>query len=696
MAMMARMRSLAPWFILMVGGLFVLFMVISDSRVLEFLGQQSQNVGSINGESISYQEFSNMVERARQNQEQATGQSIDENQMDFFRDQVWDALVTQKLIDEKIKEFGIVVTDDEVREALLGPNPPAELRQQFTDTTGNFNRQLYEQAMRDPRNKEIVLYYEDLIREQLKQRKLQDYLFASLIVSEQEIKDAFIKQNIKMKADYIQLNPNLIPDKDVKVTDQELRDYYEQNKKEFKVEPARKIKYVLFRRVPSRQDSLGIKNNLEAIVAKLKGDTASFKSYVDIYSDLPYSKDTVSLTSIPAEAQNLIYNSNVGDIIGPVATSQGYIVYRIVEKINSSNPTVRASHILVRSSSNDAEDLKKANEIYNQLMNGADFASLAKEKSQDPGSAFRGGDLGWFGKGQMVKEFEDACFKGQVGVVQKPIKTNYGYHIIKVTGKTNTEYVIEKIVNRIQMSASSLDDLYQSASDFSYIAKENGFESEAKLMNYNVVETPPFYEGSQFIPGLGGNKALVKWAFENNVGEISDVYKVPAGYVVAMVSDKIKAGFKEFDEVKDIVRNRVLREKKFNKAIAIAEKIRARLGDNGNAEVAMEVWGGVRIDTTGEFTAASIIPNVGQEYTFTEYCLKGDLNKWSNPIKGSNGVYLINLRYRTKFVPETYQLQKNGLAIQLLNRKKNTLLSQWIQKLKDEADIVDNRHLFFR
>ncbi len=171
MAMMARMRSLAPWFILLVGGLFVLFMVISDSRVLEFMGQRSQNVGSIDGEDISYQDFSNMVERARQNQERLTGQTIDESQMDFFRDQVWDAIVTQKLLQKKIKEFGIVVTDDEVREALLGPNPPEELKRQFTDSAGVFNRQLYEQALRDPRNKEIVLYYEDIIREQIQQQK---------------------------------------------------------------------------------------------------------------------------------------------------------------------------------------------------------------------------------------------------------------------------------------------------------------------------------------------------------------------------------------------------------------------------------------------------------------------------------------------------------------------------------------------
>jgi len=271
-------------------------MVISDSNVLDFVRHQAQNVGSINGEEITYQEYSNLVERAKQNQEQMTGQQINETQMDFFRDQVWDALIIQKMLDKKVKEFGIVVTDDEIKNEILGPNPPPMLRQQFTDSTGNFNRQLYEQALRDPRNKEIVIAVEEQIRQQLIQQKLQNYLFASVTVSDEEAKERFVSQNIKMKADFIQIDPNTIPQTEFTVTDDDLKKYYDENLENYKVEPSRKIKYVLFRRQASQGDSLGVAKNLEAIVAKLKGDTASFKSYVDIYSEQPYSKDTLALS----------------------------------------------------------------------------------------------------------------------------------------------------------------------------------------------------------------------------------------------------------------------------------------------------------------------------------------------------------------------------------------------------------------
>ncbi|MHB8906118.1 MAG: SurA N-terminal domain-containing protein, partial [Melioribacteraceae bacterium] len=208
------MRSLAPWFMLTVGGVFVLFMVLSDSKVTDLIHQQKQNVGSINGEDVTYQEYSTAVDNLKKQQEQA-GQTIDESQMDFFRDQVWDYIVAQKLIDKKIKDFGIIVTDDEVRNALLGPNPPAQLTQQFKDSTGNFNRQAYEAALKDPRNKQIVITVEDQIRQQLIQQKLQSYVTASVTVSDAEAKDQYFKQAIKMKASYVLIDANTIPDADV-------------------------------------------------------------------------------------------------------------------------------------------------------------------------------------------------------------------------------------------------------------------------------------------------------------------------------------------------------------------------------------------------------------------------------------------------------------------------------------------------
>jgi parvulin-like peptidyl-prolyl isomerase len=694
MPMMARMRSLAPWFMLTVGGLFVLFMVLSDSKVTDLISQQKQYVGSIDGEDVTYQEYSTAVDNYKKQLEQS-GQTIDESQMDFVRDQVWEYIVAQKLMTKKNNEFGILVTDDEVRNALLGPNPPAQLTQQFKDSTGNFNRQAYEAALKDPRNKEYIIILEQQIKDQLINQKLQSYVAAAVTVSDAEAKDQYIKQSIKMKAGYVLIGANTIPDTNVKVSDADVKKYYDEHPDEFKQVASRKLKYVLFRKEPSQGDSIAIQKNLEAIVTKVKGDTTSFKSYVQIYSERPYSRDTVALSTIPQGVRDELVKGNKGEIYGPAATSEGYVVYKLIEKVKSKSEQVRASHILVRSTGNDNADLQKANDLYNQLIKGADFAALAKEKSDD-GSKLQGGDLGWFGRGQMVKPFEDAAFNGKIGVVQKPVKTQFGYHIIKTVDRSNQDFVLEKIVNKIQPSATTSDKLYQDASDFSFIAKKDGFENEAKLQKYAVIETPPFDEEAQGIPGLGLNKALVKFAFENSVGEVSDVFKVQAGHVVAMVSDVTKAGLKNFEESKAQIKNTVLQKMKLEKAVSIAKDIRSKLGDNGDGNAAKAVWAAARVDTTTEFTSYGNVPGIGRDFAFTEYSLKGELNKWSQPVKGTSNVYLIRVSSRTNFDQSQFESQKAEIKKQLLLTKRGNYFGQWLQNLKKEADIVDNRYQIYR
>ena len=696
MGMMARMRSLAPWFILLVGGIFVLFMVLSDSSVLEFVGAQRNIVGSIDGEDITYQDYNNMVERARANQRNQTGKDIDESQMDMFRDQVWQSMVMRRLMEEKMDKLGITVSDDEVRDAILGPNPPQFLTQQFIDSTGKFNRQAYEGALNNPQNKQLVIQVENEMREQLKTQKLQDYVTASITVSEDELLRKYKEQNIRMNAAYVEISANTIPDSSISVTDDDAKKYYNENLDKYKVDAQRKLKYVLFRRMATAADSQGVKNNLEAIVAKLKTDTSSFKTYVNIYSEQPYSEDTLSLSVIPEQARSLIQSAKPGDIVGPVLTYQGYVVYRVVNAVKGKKEEVRASHILIRNNVNDAAAKAKADEIYNKLVKGADFAQMAKENSEDPGSAVKGGDLGWFGKGQMVKEFENAAFNGKVGVVQKPIKTNYGYHIIKVTGRSDEAYVLEQIVNKITPSGTTLDKIYNDANDFAYLAGENDFEQEANLDKYNVIETPAFKEDAQAIPGLGACPPLVTFAFENGVGDVSQVFKVPSGYVVAKISDVIKPGVKPFADVEAFVKNAVKLEKKLDKAYSIMTQIKQRIGQNGDFSVAKEVYPLAKVDTTGEFTANQSIKGIGRDYTFAAYCSEAKKNVISEPIKSTRAVYIIKLVYRTEFLPETFAAERRAWVNNVLNQKKSAYFTQWIDAVKKDADIVDKRYLFYK
>lgn len=696
MGMMARMRSLTPWFIITVGGLFVLFMVLSDSKVVDIIGQRANNVGSINGEDISYQEYSSMVERARQMQVQQTGNEIDDSQMDAFRDQVWDGLVTQKLIASKIDEFGIVVTNDEIKDILLGPNPPADLRQSFTDSTGNFNREAYETALFDPRNKEILLQVEDAVREQRIQQKLQNYLLASVTVSEDEMKRKYIDQNVKLDFDYAFVDVTSIRDNEVEVAPGDLEKYYNNHLDDYKVDPQRKVEYVLFEKRPSKDDSTGIFKNLSAIINNLQSDTSSFKTYVEIYSDRPYSIDTLALSHIPDAARDQLDKAKSGDIVGPVLTPDGYVVYKMDKKISSKETVARASHILVKFGPDETAAKAKADSLYNELVNGADFAQLAIEHSEDPGSAVKGGDLGWFGKGQMVKEFENACFNGQVGVIQKPFKSTYGFHIVKVAGRSNAQYVVEQITNKIETSPSTADKLYNNASDFAYLADKNSFDSEADLLGYSILETPAFTESAYAVPGLGYNKALVKFAFENGTGTVSPIFKVNAGYVVVRVSEIQDLSHKPIEEVKSQISAKVVNEKKVEMAMDFARQIKESIGDDGDLKTANTVYEKVKNRTITQLLPSAAIAGLGRQYAVTTVALDAELNKVSDPIKIERGAVLIKVTGRTEFNNDDYLVNRSSLRDNLLQQKKSRFFTSWLAQIKEEADIEDNRHLFYR
>ncbi|MDP4195167.1 MAG: peptidylprolyl isomerase [Bacteroidota bacterium] len=695
MAMMAKMRSLAPAFIITIGGIFVLFMVLSDSRVIEIFGQKRNVVGSVNGEEITYQQFNSALERFKQQQKEQTGKDIDEENMDAFNDQVWDALVTEQLIKEQYKKLGITVTDQEVRDILFGPNPPEVLKRQFIDSTGRFNRQLYESTLL-AQKKDVLVNIEDFVKQNRMQEKLSNYLLASVIVNEGEINRKFVDQSIRMKDEYALVDINTIGDNEVRVTDSDIKKYYDENLDKFKVEAQRKLKYVLFSKTATKEDSASIRNNLAAIVAKAKDDTASFRSYIKIYSELPYSKDTVKQNQLSDEAANMLANAAAGQIVGPVATYEGFVVYKLIAKVPSSETFVRASHILIPFGNDENKAKAEAEDLYNKLNSGANFAQMAKEKSTDYNSAKKGGDLGWFGKGQMVKEFEDVCFKAPIGAVQKPIRTNFGYHIIKVTGRSSNSYVAEKLVNRIKASAATSENAYNSANDFIYVAKKGNFDQEAKLMKHKVVETPAFAKDAFGIPGIGPNKALVDFAFDNDQNDISDVYKTPAGYIVAQISQVIKPGVKSYDQVKDQIKPMALREKKYEKAKQIAQQIQSRVSSGQALSSVVPSFKNAKYDTTNTFTATQSIAGVGRDWAFIDASLNTDQGKITSPVKGQRGYYVIKVMMKTPFDRSAYSMQRNSIRDNMLQEKKSYFFNQWLSQLKKDAKIVDNRRLFYR
>jgi len=694
MAMMAKMRSLAPAFILTVCVLFVLFMVISDSNVMEALGGRTNNVGSINGEDITYQEFQAALDQQREVRRQS-GQEVDDEQIDQFRNQVWDFVVSQVLIEQQVNKLGISVSNEEIKDIILGDNPPEFLKQNFIDSVGNFNRELYENALFDPQNEQVLINAEESVRQFRLNEKLQSIILASVNVTEDEVLRKFMDQNIYVNdAEYTSIPFSIFPDSIIQVTDEDLRKYYEENIEKYKESPKRKLKFVLFGNQPSKKDSQLIFKDLDYVKSNFEGeDTTNFKYYVEIYSSQPYSKDTLALSSFNSEAIELFKSAKTGDIVGPVAALEGVALYHFLGTVTSNDVMARASHILISKEGDDEKNLAEANTVYNQLIAGAEFEELAFEKSGDTGSASRGGDLGWFGKGKMIKEFEEAVFNGKIGEIQKPVKTSFGYHIIKVTDRSNKKYIVEKIVNPIKQSATTRDERYTAAGDLSYLADKNGFEKELGLMNYNSQESGYFTEDSKSIPGLGVNERLVNWSFENGLNSVSDVYKVAQGYLVATISEVVEGRIKPFDEVKDQQKPNAVRVKKLEKARLLAVELRSKL--NNDLKKITELDSRFTVKNTGRFNSETNIPGIGKNYAFIQTSIYADPNVILEPAKVGTGYFLIKVISKSPFDSTAYSMQSSTIRNNIVQQKKNTVVSLWLNALKEKSEIVDNRHLFY-
>ncbi|MCW8805533.1 MAG: peptidylprolyl isomerase, partial [Ignavibacteriaceae bacterium] len=387
-------------------------------------------------------------------------------------------------------------------------------------------------------------------------------------------------------------------------------------------------------------------------------------------------------------------NANKGAIVGPFpAKTGGFDLYHLLNVIPSNEKFVSASHILISQMGDDEANLAEANRIYQELINGANFSEMAMEYSKDPGSAKNGGALGWFGKGMMVKEFDEACFTGKVGEIQKPVKTSFGYHIILVTDVSTSKYIVERILNAVNESATTRDEKFNAANDFAYLAQNNGFEKEAGLMNYTIQESGNFNLKSASIPGIGANKRLINFAFENSLNSVSEVHKVSTGYVVAQVSEVISDGLEKFEDIQAKVRPMVVMERQFEKSKQLALEDMKKADNDLNK--LKQIDSRIQVGNTGRFNSTTSIPQIGKDNAFIFTALNMKVGETSEPVKGLRGYFIIKLMEKTPFDSTAFQAQIATLRNSLYQEKKSTALSTWIAEIKENADIEDKRYMFF-
>ncbi len=679
--------------------LFILFIMFDwgmDLPSIRFRGE-ADVLGKVNDEKITYKEFSELLRQSIEAQKKQSGTDPSDDLERQIRDQVWNMLVNQILIREQIEELGIEVTDKEIIEMVHGPNPPEMLVGQFRDSLGRFNRDAYDQAIQDPRNRDAWLQIERQLRQQRKSEKLQSLLNASVRVTEGEVKQKFIDQNTYLESQYVLFDPNMyIDDSKVTVTDADLQKYYKANPSEYKVKPARKLKYVLFQSKPSNADTSDVVSEIERLKDQVQLGM-DFAELAKTHSEIPASEAFFKHGELSRNKEIAVFEAKKGQVVGPIIDFDGVHLVKVLDERRGNGEFVRASHILINETEGtDAGPAEaKARKLLQEIKAGADFSKLASANSEDEGSADLGGDLGWGGKGTWVKPFEDAAFKARVGEVVGPIRSKFGWHIIKVTGRDSREVKISSLTMKIKTSPQTIDQMYSSAQDFSFLAGSEGFEKSAELSGYQVKETPEFIKGG-FIPGIGFNDFLMNFSFSKKLNAVSDPISISNGVAVFMISSVKEEGIRPFEEVRSLVQEATMRQKKMEIIKRDAEGFHQTLTEGDDLLVKAATLQNVTAQNSGSFRPTDAPLGVGRDNAFVGVALSLKRGEISKPFEGTRGYYIMKLMSKSDFDSTKYAQESNFIRDQILQEKRNRFTQEWLGNLREQATIVDNRDRFFR
>lgn len=576
-------------------GMFVGGRVTVWDRIVELVTGSSGTgdasvIGMVNGTSINrdmfVREYSNNLEQQRDSEG-----NIAFSSRKRISDQTWDNNVKRILYAKEAEKLGILITDEEVA-YLLRNNPPAAIKNIFT-VDGKFEPELLDSLLGEPSwlGWNSIFPY---LKETLLYQRVNEVIHASVQVSEMEIRDQFVKQNVEYKIEFLEFKNRNIKDDEIEITDEDRKTFWSEHKEDYFQQEKRVMDYAFFSLDPSPIDS--------------------------------------------------------------------------------------------------AEVLIAVNDILHQIQNGADFAEFANLYSEDESNAEKGGDLGWFGKGVMAREFEDAAFAAKKGEIVGPVSTQFGYHLIHVRDKKKVdesdEIQASHILLKIMTTPRTLEDARNNSSIFQYLALESGFQSAAEEIGVEIKTTNPMKRTDTYLREPGNVPMATKFAFESQVGEVSEVLGSENGYAIFTLKE-IQA--EHYQPVED-VSSRIDRRLKITRRADIAEERlkKLQLPDGADFKRFATETENVEFGETDEpFTLDKSIPEVGLHHNLNGILAAMEVGEVSSTISTSRGAFIIRLLSKSELDEKAYEEEK--IEKSLLNQKKNQAMTDWYNAVKEDAKIIDKR-----
>ena len=704
MAILGKIRSKGVMLMLIVGlALFAFIIGDALTQGSTYFNKSREVVGEIAGEKINISEFQASIDQLTDVYKIETGQSnFDEEMTAQIRASVWESMVNEKILFAEAKKLGLSVGKEELSDRLIGNNihPLVMQRRAFAGENGQFSRSALLNFLNSlettPENddmrqqieqaKAYWKFWENNVKLSILQEKYNALMAKTVTANSLDAKSEYAAAKRIVDVNYVVQPYFTVPDADVKVSQSEIKDRYNKMKEQFKMEANRSIKYVVFQVKASPEDYKKAQTEMNTLSAEFT-TTADVAGFVNKNSEVRYDGKPYSEATVPANLKAFAFGSPAGSVYGPVFENEAYTMARVVETGIVEADSVKLRHIFLAKS-----DESKTDSLIAAISSGANFAELAAKYSAVKQTAANGGEIGWIVDGiqGLDKEIITKSFASAINGVFTS-KNEQGTQIFQVTEKTAPKRKVKLAVFQINVSPSNVtvSKIYNDAKQFAAELSGDEFDKKAKEKNVIVRTANDLLSSTEKVADLAQSRQVVRWAFENKKGEVSDVYDCDNNFVVATVTEVNEKGYRSIEKVTDQLKALVMQDKKAEKLI---EKLKAQLTKTPSLEsLATALGTDVKSAPAVSFSAYQF-GVAGFEPAVVGKASILPVNKISSPVKGNAGVYVL-LPMNAKENPNPFDAK---MQIMMLNsRLSYSLPYAIIQDLKDETDIVDNRLNFF-
>ncbi len=696
MAVIEKIRGKAGLLIGIVGFSLAAF-ILGDffSTRSGFMSSNESTVGEIKGKKINVMDFEARVQTQVDNYKlQSSTETVDQNTMDQLREQSWNQLVNEMVMNPQYEKLGLTCSPRELLDMVQGKEPHPQIKQAFTDPkTGVFNPANVVNFLKNMdndatgRTRQQWVLFENAIREERIQQKYYNLIKQGMYVSKPEARDDFFARSKMANLRFVMLPYSSISDSTVEVTDADLKTLYTATMKKYKQEASANLDYITFEIRPSDADRQAAMYAITQLADSFR-TAANDSVFVALNSDSPFNTAYNKKGTLPFSIDSVMFNAPLGYVVGPFEEGGQFRLAKL-SSVKMMPDSVKASHILLKLDGAVKDTvLARADSIKNALKAGADFKALSDKYSTDEGSKLKGGDLGWFTPGMMVAEFNDACFQGNKGDYTI-VQTQFGVHIIHIVdqGKASRQVRVAYVDKKIEPSTKTYQAVYSKANEFA--AKNTtaeSFEKSITEQKLTKISEPNIMENARQVGPLENSREMVRWAFTAEPGEVSKAFEFGNRFVIAKLNERREKGYSTMEQVKDQLSAEIRRDKK-------AKMLKEKLMKGGNSidAVAASVTQPVQTAASVSF-ASPMLANSGMESFVVGYAMAMKQGQLSPPLKGLNGVFVVLVDNFTDIKePADLKEAKMQLRSQLQNRSQY----ESYNALREKAGIVDKRSRFY-